>query len=60
MDPTPTGLAASLSDALTNFGTVWTDMAGIITGNEVLMVFLAGGLLMLAFRVFKRGRKAVR
>ena len=60
MDEPATGLAAVLSDGLSNFGTVWTDMAGMITGNEVLMVFLAGGLLMLAFRVFKRGRKAVR
>ena len=53
-------MGTALATALTNFGTVWTDMATKITGNEVLMVFLAGGLLMLAFRVFKRGRKAVR
>lgn len=49
-----------LSDALTNFSIVWTRVAGIITGNDVLMIFLAGGLITLGFRVFKRAKKAVR
>lgn len=51
---------SGLSDALTNFGTVWAKMAGIISGNDVLMIFLAGGLITLGFRVFKRAKKAVR
>lgn len=51
---------SGLSDALTNFGTVWARMTGIISGNDVLMIFLAGGLITLGFRVFKRAKKAVR
>lgn len=53
-------MAEGLTTALTNFTTVWTDMVGIITGNDVLMIFLAGGLITLGFRVFKRAKKAVR
>lgn len=53
-------MSEALSTAVTNFGTIWSNMTTLLTGNEALMIFLAGGLLMLAFRVFKRGRKAVR
>lgn len=49
-----------LSSALTDFGTVWTQTGSMITDNGVLMTFLAGGLLILGFKVFKKARKAVR
>ena len=51
-----TGLASALAD----FTTVWTETGGIITGNSVLMTFLAGSLLILGFKVFKKARKSVR
>lgn len=53
-------MAEGLTTALTNFGTVFTRVATLISGNEVLMIFLAGGLITLGFRVFKRAKKAVR
>ena len=53
-------MSTALTTALTNFGTVWTDMTTKITSSEVLMVFVAGSLLILGFKVFKKGRKAVR
>lgn len=51
-----TGLASALADV----STVWGEATTMITGSGVLMAFLAGGLLMMAARVFKRFRKAVR
>ena len=49
-----------ISSALTTFGDVFKECANLIKGNEVLMVFLCGGLLILGFKVFKRARKAVK
>lgn len=51
-----TGLASALAD----FSTVWGETGTIITGNSVLMTFLAGSLLILGFKVFKKARKSVR
>ena len=48
-----------ISTAMTNLGTVFTDSMGVITGSVPMMIFLAGGLTMLGFRIFKRGKKAV-
>ena len=53
-DPTP------LEVALTSFGTVWSQVVTMITGNEYLMIFLAAGLIGTAFRIFKRAKKSVR
>lgn len=49
-----------LSSALANFTTVWNETGSIITGQPVLMTFLAGSLLILGFKVFKKARKSVR
>lgn len=49
-----------MSTALTNFGTCMTSMIGIVEGNAVLYTFLAGGLVAIAARVFKRIKRAVK
>lgn len=49
-----------LSTALTDFATVFADVSATILGDNVLMIFLAGGLITMGFRVFKRAKKAVR
>lgn len=49
-----------LASALTDFGSVWTETGSMITGNAVLMTFVAGSLIILGFKVFKKARKAVR
>lgn len=48
-----------MATALTNMTSVMTSLIGIITGNEVLMTMFAGGLLIVAARVFKRLRHSV-
>lgn len=48
-----------LSDGISNFSTVWTNMVTMITGNTILVIFLVAGLIGTAFRVFRRARKAV-
>lgn len=50
---------ADISEAIENFGTVWADSIDIITGNPVLMVFLASGIVGTCFRIFRRARRAV-
>lgn len=55
-----TGESWDISAALTQFGNVFAECANLIKTNEVLMVFLVGGLLILGFKVFKRARKAVK
>lgn len=49
-----------MTDAITSFGSVWSETVSMITGNTYLMIFLAAGLIGTAFRVFKRAKKAVR
>lgn len=49
-----------MSTALTDFGSVMTNMIGIITDNAVLYTLLAGGLVAAAARVFKRIKRAVK
>lgn len=51
---------SGLASALADFSTVWGEATTLITGSSILMVFLAGGILMMAARVFKRFRKSVR
>lgn len=50
----------ALTTAYGSFATVWEKSADMIKNNPVLMIFLAGGLLVLGFRVFRRARRAVR
>ena len=54
------GEGGALETALTNFGSIWTHATDMVQGSQVLMVFVAGSLLILGFKVFKKGRKAVR
>lgn len=51
----------AITDAMTNFGTLFTNAMGVITGNVALMaIFVGGSVIPVAFRVFKRAKKAVR
>lgn len=49
-----------ITGALENLSTVFGSSVSVITGSVPMMIFLAGGLTMLGFRIFKRGKKAVR
>lgn len=59
----PTVLSSSnaidISDALTTVTSVFTSAMSIITGNAVLMVFFAAGLLGVGFRLVKKARRSV-
>lgn len=48
-----------VSDALSTVTSVFTSAMGIITGNPVLMVFFAAGLLGVGFRLVKKARRSV-
>lgn len=48
-----------VSDALTTVTSVFTSAMSIITGNAVLMVFFAAGLLGVGFRLVRKARKSV-
>ena len=48
-----------ISSALTTITSVFTSAMSIITGNQVLMVFFAAGLLGVGFRLVRKARKAV-
>lgn len=50
----------TLTEALQNMTTVWTNITTMIGGNIWLLTFLAAGLLSSGFRIFKRAKKAVR
>lgn len=49
---------ASLSDALTNIGTVLTQITSTITGNAIMFTMFAGGLMVVGAKVFKRIKNA--
>ena len=49
----------TISNALSDFGTVMTNLVGIITGNAILFTMFAGGLLTVGAKVFRRIRNAV-
>lgn len=48
-----------VSSALTTVTSVFTSAMGIITGNPVLMVFFAAGLLGVGFRLVEKARRSV-
>lgn len=50
----------ALTNGITNFGKIWTEVMSMIVGNAALMIFLVAGLLGSAFRIFKRAKKSVR
>ena len=54
-----TSSAIDLTDALTTVTSIFTSAMSIITGNPVLMVFFAAGLLGVGFRLVRKARKAV-
>lgn len=53
------GTGIDVSSALSTVTSVFTSAMSIITGNAVLMVFFAAGLLGVGFRLVKRARRAV-
>ena len=53
------GTGIDVSDALTTVTSVFTSAMSIITGNAVLMVFFAAGLLGVGFRLVRKARKSV-
>ena len=53
------GTGIDISDALTTVTSVFTSAMSIITGNAVLMVFFAAGLLGVGFRLVRKARKSV-
>lgn len=53
------GTSIDVSDALTTVTSVFSSAMSIITGNAVLMVFFAAGLLGVGFRLVKRARRSV-
>lgn len=52
--------ALGLGAAATDYASVWGDMVNLLTGNAALMIFLFGGLVAMAWKHFKRAKKAVR
>lgn len=52
----PNAIASALSD----FGTVMTNVVSIITGNAIIFTMFAGGLLSVGAKVFKRIKNAVK
>lgn len=53
-------MESGIASALINVGTVVTQAIGIVTGNEILMVLFAGGLLGVGFKAIRWAKKAVR
>lgn len=53
------GSGIDVSDALSTVTSVFTSAMSIITGNAVLMVFFAAGLLGVGFRLVRKARKSV-
>lgn len=48
-----------VSTALTTVTSVFSSAMTIITGNPILMVFFAAGLLGVGFRLIRKARKSV-
>lgn len=53
------GTAIDITSALSTVTSVFTSAMSIITGNTVLMVFFAAGLLGVGFRLIRKARKSV-
>lgn len=50
----------SIADSVTSLTGYLNTAVGFLTGNEVMLLFLAGSVIGLAFTLFKRAKKAVR
>lgn len=48
----------TMTEALTNFGSVLTQVATFISNNAIMMTMFAGGLLVVGAKVFKRIKNA--
>lgn len=53
-------MSEALTTAATSYGSVWSEMVTLLTSNAALMIFLFGGLISMAWKHFKRAKKAVR
>ena len=49
-----------MSDAISNFVDIITEVTTVITGSAVLMCAFVGGLFVLGAKVFKKIKKAAR
>lgn len=49
----------TISSALSDFGTVMSNLVSIITGNAILFTMFAGGLLAVGAKIFRKIRHAV-
>ena len=54
------GETTTLTSALSDVGTVVTQAVSIITGNTILMVMFAGGLLGVGFKAIKQAKRAAK
>lgn len=50
----------TLTEGLAEYEKVWSAIANMISNNLWLIVFLTGGIIAMAWRHFKRAKKAVR
>ena len=50
----------TISNGLTEYSDVWSKIGGMISSNLALTTFLAGSLVVMCWRHFKRAKKAVR
>ena len=55
-----TATTYGLSEGLAQYESVWGAIGSMISGNLFLIVFLTGGVITMAWRHFKRAKKAVR
>lgn len=53
------GEAADLGGSITNIVSYMGTALKFVTDNEVLMLFLAGGIVAMAFGLFKKAKKSV-
>lgn len=54
------GEAADLGGSVTNIVTYMGTALKFVTDNEILMLFLAGGIVAMAFGLFRKAKKSVR
>lgn len=51
---------ADISSAIANLTTVFGSAIDIIKDNVAMMLFLAAGVVGMSFKLFRKGKKAVR
>ena len=50
----------TIATALSQVGTIVTQCLGVITGNEILFVIFAGGLLGIGFKAIRQAKRAAK